>query len=463
MDLLPPTPESDVFDEWDLWDAELEAARTALSTAPEQFTSARPGVGEILADWEHAVRQVTLWQGVQTEILARAFDEAMDASAGADPALEVRSIAAELACAVAMSDRTIEQHMSDAVVLRDRFPRAYGALRSGTLSRAHAQVIADEGIRLIDDDVRAVYELTALDRRDGLTTARLRAVARAIAEQLIPTTIDERHAEVREERRVTVREAADGMAELWALLPAPLAYGLHDRLTQMARIVKRGASSEASEGEPDAASPGDDRTLDQIRADVLCDVLLTGHATAVDAARDGIDAVDAIRANVQITVPVMSLIGGSCDGGAGVGGGARLRGAPIDLDTARRLVGAASMWERVLTDPVTGDVVAVDRRFPTEPQRRFLRARDEHCRFPGCRVPVTRCDADHTIEFQHGGATEVGNLAHLCRRHHTLKGTTAWQVTQRPGGVLEWTSPRGRTYIDRPPPVLRHGAGVVFA
>jgi hypothetical protein len=32
-----------------------------------------------------------------------------------------------------------------------------------------------------------------------------------------------------------------------------------------------------------------------------------------------------------------------------------------------------------------------------------------------------------------------------------LKHNSPWHVEQRAGGVLEWTSPTGRGYIDRPP------------
>jgi hypothetical protein len=42
----------------------------------------------------------------------------------------------------------------------------------------------------------------------------------------------------------------------------------------------------------------------------------------------------------------------------------------------------------------------------------------------------------------------------MCKRHHTLKGETAWTVRQLGGGVLEWTSPGGHVYIDKPPPAL---------
>jgi hypothetical protein len=108
-----------------------------------------------------------------------------------------------------------------------------------------------------------------------------------------------------------------------------------------------------------------------------------------------------------------------------------------------------------MTSPVTGCVLAVDHYRPTSALTRFLRARDERCRFPGCRQPVWRCDIDHTLDAAHGGPTHHCNLAHLCRRHHVLKHHSAWTVRQLQGGILEWTSPTGRIYTDHPEPTVR--------
>ena len=108
-----------------------------------------------------------------------------------------------------------------------------------------------------------------------------------------------------------------------------------------------------------------------------------------------------------------------------------------------------------MTSPVTGCVLAVDRYRQTSALTRFLRARDERCRFPGCRQPVWRCDIDHTLDAAHGGPTEHCNLAHLCKRHHVLKHHSAWTVRQLPGGILEWTSPTGRIHTDHPEPTVR--------
>jgi hypothetical protein len=110
------------------------------------------------------------------------------------------------------------------------------------------------------------------------------------------------------------------------------------------------------------------------------------------------------------------------------------------------------VWNRLFLDPVTGIVATVDRYRPTPAQARFLAARDQHCRFPGCRVRARNCDIDHTHDHAHGGKTSIGNLAHLCRRHHTLKHATDWTVRQTDNGSLEWTSPTGRSHVDRPTP-----------
>jgi hypothetical protein len=157
---------------------------------------------------------------------------------------------------------------------------------------------------------------------------------------------------------------------------------------------------------------------------------------------------------VQITIPATTLTGtDDTDAAAFLAGH-----GPIDPHTARRLAGTATGWDRLFRHPGTGVLLTVDRYTPTDAQKRFLTARDETCRFPCCRTPAHRADADHTIDWQHGGETNVSNLSFLCRAHHMVKHHTPWTVTQLPGGVLEWTSPLGTTYPDAPQPTVRFTA-----
>ena len=237
------------------------------------------------------------------------------------------------------------------------------------------------------------------------------------------------------------------MSELHLIAPSVLVHASLNRLTQFAHEVRSGAHGDAAEDEAgtvDTAQPDaqDPRTLDQLRADILLDLVLAADPVAHDT------GLAAIHATVSVTVPVLALID---DGVRDPFEGMTLDGhGPVDTDTARTLAGAASGWDRILTHPVTGAVLEVDRYTPSEQLRRHLRIRDQHCRFPGCRMSARRSDVDHTLDFALGGQTTGANLAHLCRRHHTLKHHTRWSVVQHPGGVLEWTSPAGIPYIDRP-------------
>lgn len=70
---------------------------------------------------------------------------------------------------------------------------------------------------------------------------------------------------------------------------------------------------------------------------------------------------------------------------------------------------------------------------------------------PGCSIPASRCEIDHTVAWEHGGTTSIDNLAPLCRGHHMVKHHGGWSVRQVGGaGELEWTSPAGRVYRVQP-------------
>ncbi|OBK77289.1 HNH endonuclease signature motif containing protein [Mycobacterium sp. 1274761.0] len=78
----------------------------------------------------------------------------------------------------------------------------------------------------------------------------------------------------------------------------------------------------------------------------------------------------------------------------------------------------------------------------------FVRARDLTCRFPGCRVPASRCDIDHVVPYPIGG-THPSDLVCLCRKHHLLKTFWVgdWSLTLAADGSATWTSPTGKTYV----------------
>lgn len=390
------------------------------------------------------------------EALADEQTSRLAAPSSRERELPRRAIAAEIGAATRTNDRAVQRRMGEAAVLAGDFPQVMQALGAGRIDRGHVTVIVETGGALTDAAARADFETAAIALAGRETPGRLRPLLRTLAARLDPQSIDTRHADADQRRGVWVEDLDDGMAQLIATLPAAVAHAIRDRLTRFAHVVIDARDPEepeepASTGDGGDPAPGTDtRTVEQLRADVFADLLLASDPTAVPRTSEP------IVGSVQVVIPVLTLIGADeHDGARGDNSPhdpAELVGhAPIDAATARRLAGTATGWDRILTHPVTGAVLAVDRYRPSEDQRRLLRARDQHCRFPGCRMPVHRCDLDHTVDAARGGPTATCNLAHLCRRHHTLKHATDWSLVQHPDGTLEWTSPTGRTHLDHPP------------
>ncbi|MCR2814948.1 HNH endonuclease signature motif containing protein [Microbacterium jiangjiandongii] len=437
--------------------------------------------GAVISGVEHTRRGIAALQAEELQWFARAEALAAEETAripsseGREREMPRRGMAAELAAVLRRSDRGMQERMRDAAVLVDGFPATLAALEAGRIDVAHVRVIQDAGARITDPDARARFEQAALVVAERETPGRAKPIILMLAQRLDPVPLEERHTEAAAGRRVWVRDLDDGMAELAAILPAPLAYAIKERLTAHAREIVAaargartgaGAASDAGTEADAGAGPEtgaaadaadaadadplatDRRTTDQVRADVLTDLLLTGHATAPVSA-GSIPETAAITAHVQITIPAATLTGDGTEPAELVGYG------PIDPTTARHLAATAPVWERLFTSPTTGAVVQVDTYRPSVQMRRLLDARDEHCRFPSCRRPARHCDGDHTIGAARGGPTRVTNLANLCPgRHHPVKHKTAWSVVQRPDGILEWTSPTGRVYVDVPRRVL---------
>ena len=424
--------------------------------------------GAVVSGLADTRRRIAQLQAREMRLLARAEAIAAEQTAlvpsseGREREMPRRSMAAEVAAVLRRSDRGMQDRMHDATVLVDRFAATLAALETGRIDVVHVRVIQDAGARITDPAARARFEQAALVVCERETPGRAKPSVLILAQRLDPVPLAERHAQAAGQRRVWVRDLEDGMAELAAVLPAALAYAIKDRLTQHAREIIAAArdardaqGAQGAGGAPDGAADAlatDRRTTDQIRADVLADLLLTGHASA-PVSSGSIPEGSAITAHVQIVIPAATLAGASTAPAELVGYG------PIDPDTARRLAATANIWERVFTSPTTGAVQQVDTYRPTLQMRRLLDARDEHCRFPGCRRAARHSDHDHTIDAARGGPTRIDNLANLCPgRHHPVKHGTAWSVAQKADGILEWTSPTGRVYLDIPRRVLEFAA-----
>ncbi|MDY0983323.1 DUF222 domain-containing protein [Microbacterium sp. CFBP9023] len=416
-----------------------------------------------------------------------------------------RSMVAEYSAAGHIPKGSVEYAFTDARTLTRTLPAVQAAFSVGSIGVRHvreivrASEIVDDAIRdgRVDAETMSVYEAAVLVVAENDTAPRTKTHARQVAAALVGETVVEQHRRAAAERCVTVKSVGDGLAALTAILPEWVAVAISDRLTQMARHITRTRNEQEPILEPldepegslylddlspddpryesyfdtgviaadgtfvtdplaglidpmaDPSSPdiehlsGDARTFDQMRADVLADLLLTADPS--EATGTGLEN---ISARIQVTVAA-STLAGEDDRPAELDGH-----GPLDPDVARGLAGHRTGWARLFLD-AQGLVTETDSYSPTEPMRRFLRARDQHCRFPGCRMPVHRCEVDHNHDHARGGRTRVDNLSHFCTTHHSLKHPDIherhrWTARQTSDGSLTWTSPLGREYVDPP-------------
>jgi hypothetical protein len=331
-----------------------------------------------------------------------------------------RAAIADLAVRLSIAESTVRAQAFEADTLRTLTPRVWQSFREGAVSAANASTVASLCIGLTDAACQT-FEAELLQPAATVAPARFRAMARALRERLVAEPPAARHERGAQARRVILEPDLDGMAWLHAYLPAETAERAMLYVTRAARQL---------------GSAGDEtRTLGQLRADVAGD-LLAGV----------LGAKGSVGVTVGVTVPVLTLLGGDEPG--------ILEGhGPIDAATARRLAAHAPTFHRILTHPVTGTVLDIDRtRYrPPADLKRMVGLRDVVCTFPGCGRSARNCDLDHTVAWSDDGTTAETNLASLCRHHHRLKHETNWSVS-RVAGMSTWTSPTGAIRTSDPPP-----------
>ncbi|TFB99655.1 HNH endonuclease [Cryobacterium mannosilyticum] len=333
-----------------------------------------------------------------------------------------REFVSELACTLLVPQRTAETVIAESRALADDLPGTRAALHRGEISYRNAQTLMGQAWS-VPADAKAAFEAALLPSAANLTASKLKTKARMLRERLHPETIAARHDTSITDRKVSVEPEADGMASLYWYDTAEQVDAAYRRITTTALSLQ---------------GPEEPRTLTQLRADVLKDLLIDGVTPA--------GLAKGIRATVNVTVPVLTLMGLSDEPAHLAGYG------PIDPETARRLAAGAPSFTRLLTHPETGVVLSVGRDRYKVPKdlKRYVQLRDETCRFPGCNRPAHECDLDHTLDWQFQGCTEHENLASVCAGDHGLKSETGWTAKQLPGGIIEWTSPTGRHFRTEP-------------
>ena len=399
----------------------------------EQVDNVLGSLVDGLVSTERMAARVAAWRIEQVDAIRR-FAETnipVTTSAGMRPwsqaATARRTAISEVAAALRIPERSAETLIEEARMLTERLPLTMAGLRAGDFSFRHAKSVVSHASSLSEES-HAAFEAAVIPSASRLTFSKFDQKARMTRERMDAATITERHQRSLADRETFFEPARDGMGWLHLYTSAHIGLAAYNRADSIAR---------------DLQGPDEERTLTQLRADVVSDLLLDGAV--------GERPEFGIRPSVVVTVPALAMLGHKRENGEpelpvleGYG--------PIDLDTATKLAGAAKSWLRVLTHPETGVTLSVGRDRYKVPAalRAFLQRRDGTCRKPGCNRPAIRCDIDHTQEWQNGGQTAHDNLAHLCQMHHDEKHHTAVTLKHLPNGDLEWTMPSGRSYISEP-------------
>ncbi len=386
-----------------------------------------------------------------------------------------------VATALRLAPRTAQNRVHAARTLLARLPAVHDAELTGHLSPAQVQAFLDVTHDLDDQTAAAVtarvlpraHEKSVAQTRQALRRARIAADSRSAAE---------RHERAREERVVRLTPAENGMAELWALLPA-------EDADAVMRAVRGVADRDRVPSDP---RTGDQRLADALAAmgyayldagtlptshgrvphlqltaaastlagddDQPCELAGYGPITAQQARRLLARYDDGVAGDAQ--PGGRTAIGDAQPGGTGTTGGARPGPGAAAACAKPRASGSATMYLVDEQGQLTGQPPPETPGYrPGRALRDWVIRRDRRCTFPFCGMPAERCDLDHLHPRSSGGRTAADNLHPLCRRHHRAKHRHGWQVRRDASGGYRWTSPTGRTYVERPPAYPVPGSG----
>jgi hypothetical protein len=331
----------------------------------------------------------------------------------------------EIETALHLTRRAADAELTLAHGLIRRLPQVWQALAAGDIDLRRARTIVDGTTHLEVEAARGVVD-RIIAKAPRLTTGQVNALLRRLCVQADPGEAARRYVEAVADRRVIAEPTVEGTANLLGLdLPPDRVTAIMGRIGTLAQSLKTG---------------GETRSMDQLRADVLLD-LLEGKS---HRNRKG-------RGVVDIHVDLATLTRLSEDPGELSGYG------PVIADIARQVTDQQqdSEWRYTVTHPDSGAVThnGITRRRPTASQRRHVEAHNRTCIFPGCRMPAVSCDLDHRIPWAEGGPTTVRHLVPLCRHHHGIRHRHGWKHRPLPNGDHLWTSRLGHTYTTsgRPP------------
>lgn len=425
LNRVPLTAAEDELMTWTADDDAMVAALTAQAFRSEWGSfettgdaGSHPGA-VLVAELRAQARAVAFHQARLMESIMAIVDE-YGAMEGAEVELAWEGAVSEVRAALSLTRRAAESDVGLAWDLRERLPDVLAALREGRIDYRRACVFVRGTAHLCDEEAQAVAS-RALNQAEGRTTGQLRALIRRLCMEVDPAEAVRRYEEALADRKVVADPTESGTAKLTASdLPPDRVSAVMDKITRIAQSLR---------------AAGEERTVDQLRADVFLDLLEGGQAHRV------LGTID-----VRVDLATLARLDENP---------AELEGfGPVVADIARQMTERhGPQWRFTVTD---GAGLAVQsgttRRRPNAQERRMVESRDVTCVFPGCRMPAIQCDLDHRTRVADGGETHEGQLVALCRHDHVVRHRHGWTHRRNDDGSHVWISPLGVRYT-RPPPM----------
>jgi hypothetical protein len=353
------------------------------------------------------------------------------------------------------SVRHVRNQVFHALMLASR-PRVQEAAAAGQITLGQARAIRDlveELPPVLSERQRNQAEGFLLRAADGLPAEKLRGLADAVLDEVAPQERDTpeqrqlklelRDKRARARRCLRFGPPQDGSMEFRGSLPVLEGARLKGLVESIAARSYRAAKDVADRSVLAA-------TLDQRLADALLQVAAAAESGEGAEGSEGSNAIPAGPVQITVLMREEDLLDRA--GAAGL----LSDGTQVTASELRRLACGAGIVPVVLGSMSEILDLGRSRRLASPALRRAVGLRDGHCAFPGCEVPLNRCDLHHVRPWQSGGRTSLGNLVALCVRHHQLcepappevdgdgyaRPPDQWRIFMGPGGIPQFVPPK---------------------
>ncbi len=312
-----------------------------------------------------------------------------------------RDVAAAVSTSTKISPRAAREQILVARVV-GKLPAAGDALANGSVSIEHLRLLK-----------------TVAQHPDALTLVELAKSqsAREFASTVAKFELANHQADVRDRqkrnRSVSYFRADHGCVGVRAVLTPLEGEEFRNRLTAVADRQWRARHPVRAE----VLRGNDDEPYPSRLADALMSLIRGEDAVAT--------AKPAVVVSIDAATLEAEVVGGE----------------PIALGDAFEMAARADLYACIRTTEGAILEFGRNRRLASVLQRLALIVRDKTCVYPGCDAHWTRTEAHHVREYEHGGSTDIDNLARVCPQHHRhlhLNGltlrfvATGWTIHPRP-------------------------------